>query len=277
MRVCRDELESYSTNMSRDSDQFWSLLAEAVISETDHDSYKKEHLLLTKLNSCVSLSTTYRDSLIQLKDALLQSVTFALSTNTGLPRYTSHLSSHGSAKKSFSKGTSGGESSRTSVTSTATLGISLHATDIVMSDLSLFTARVLKVLDIVSTLAQFKQLNLHSRLEGLPRIAGLWHLNQEAGAQTVSIQDSGHSWGQVVPEIERREGDSESSSAVTMTTPDYLEQLLQPHPPAGLVPGGPLPTLKEESMVGSTGARSSLDQQGVFIIHKSVYPSRELD
>ena len=254
--------------MGRDSDQFWSLLAEAVISETDPDNSKKEHPLLTKLNSCVSLSTTYRDSLILLKDTLLQSVNFALSTNTGLPRYTSHLSTHGSAKKSTSKGTSGGESSRSSVTSTSTLGISLHATDIIMSELSLFTARVLKVLDIVSTLAQFKQLNLHSRLEGLPRISGLWHFDQEAGAQTVSIQDSGHSWGQVVPEVERREGGTESSSDVTMTTPDYLEQLLQPHSPGGLVPDGPLPTLKEESVVGSASVRSSFDQQGMF---KSVF------
>ncbi len=249
VRVCRDELESYCTSKGKTEDQFWTLLSQAIISGSESNTTSKDHPpLVAKLNSYLSFSTVYKELLTQLKDALLMSVPFGLSTSTGPTRHTvSHLT-NSFAKKTVNKGLSMSESSRTSVMSNSTSGIGLHNVDTIMSDLNLFSVRVLKVLDIVDTLGQFKQLNIDSRLEGLPRISRLWHLELDGGTEVPSIRESTHSWGEVVvQDSEVGKGSAASGSDGTM---DYLEGLIG----GGLNPGGLLPSLKEESLVLSTGS-----------------------
>ncbi len=242
MKVCRDDLESYCTSKGKTEDQFWTLLSQAIIS----GSTSKDHPpLVAKLNSFLSFSTVYKELLTQLKDALLTSVPFGLSTSTGLTRHAvSHLT-NGFAKKTVTKGTMS-ESSRTSVMSSSTSGIGLHNIETIMSDLNLFSARVVKVLDIVDTLGQFKQLNIDSRLEGLPWISGLWRLELDGGTEVSSIRDSTHSWGEVV--VQDSEVGKESVASGSDVTMDYLEVLVG----GGLNVGDPLPSLKEESLVLST-------------------------
>ena len=130
--------------------------------------------------------------------------------------------------------------------SSSTSGIGLHNIETIMSDLNLFSARVVKVLDIVDTLGQFKQLNIDSRLEGLPWISGLWRLELDGGTEVSSIRDSTHSWGEVV--VQDSEVGKESVASGSDVTMDYLEVLVG----GGLNVGDPLPSLKEESLVLST-------------------------
>ena len=159
--------------------------------------------------------------------------------------------------------------SSSSITSNSTPGISLHNMDMIMSDFNAFSARVLKILDVISTLSQFRQLNICGKLEGLPRIASLWTLPLEAEMgrdEESSFLDSGHSWGGVGQEGEgnslKGKGEGAGSvSDITMTTPDYLQQLVsqsvRQQGEGGLSYGGPLPSLKEESTAGSSSVRSS--------------------
>lgn len=257
MKRCTDELEAYCTNKGNTNDQFWALLSEAVTLDSESISSSKEHPLVAKLNTCITLTTIYKETLVQLRDMLLQSGPFGLSTGTGLTRHVMTHLANGSGQK---KGPSVSESSRTSVLSSSVSGISLHSTDVIMSDLSLFSARVLKVLDIIGTLSQFKQLNIDSWLAGLPRIAGLWNLQQqETGDEVSSIQESGYSCGEIPLESQGKKESVDSGSHVTMATPDYLEQLVQQQQGEGLNPGSALPSLKEESMVGSNSVGSSCD------------------
>ena len=281
VQVCKDDLESYCTNKRKEPDHFWSHLAEAILSEAGKTSCTKEHPLIAKLNTCLTLSTAYKEMLSHLKDTLLQQQhgTFGLSTNMG-PSLTrnaivrlSNASTANSKKTAHpsNKGQSllnSDSNSSSSITSNSTPGISLHNMDMIMSDFNAFSARVLKILDVISTLAQFRQLNSCGKLEGLPRIAGLWTLPLEAemGQEESSFLDSGHSWGGVAQEGEgnslkdKVEG-AGSVSDITMATPNYLEQLVsqtvRQQGEGGLSYGGPLPSLKEESTAGSSSVRSS--------------------
>lgn len=256
VKVCRAELESFCTSKGRTEDQFWPLIYQAV---TNSKTDSKEHPLITKLTLFLTLATTYKEQLIQLKDLLLQSVSFGIGASTGPTRHTGLQVANGVAKKSTNKG-SGSEISQTSLTSVTSSGISLHNIDAIMSNYSIFTARIIQVLDIIATLRQFKELNDDSRLEGLPRISGLWHLELESGTELSSIQTSGHSWEELAPASTAAGGDSIiDGSNVTM---DYLEGLLS----GGLHSGDPLPSLKEESQVVSSAVEVSHINEGTYVV-----------
>ncbi len=246
LKVCRSELESFCTNKGHTEDQLWVLIDQAI-----KNTSSKEHPLITKLNSCLTLGATYKDQFVQLKESLLQSVSFGLGANSGPSRHTVGLT-----KRTTNKGSS--ETSQTSLTSVTTSGISLHNIDIIMSNYNTFTARIIQVLDIIATLRQFKQLNKNSRLEGLPRISGLWHLELESGTELSSIQTSSHSWGELAPTSTVAPEESvHDDSNVTM---DYLEGLLV----EGLQPPSDgLPLVKEENRILSSPAPATHINEGI--------------
>lgn len=282
VQISKDDLESYCTNKGKDQDHFWTLIAEAILSEAGKTTSTKEHPLIVKLNSCLTLFTAYKEMFSHVKDTLLQQQhgTFGLSTNIG-PSLTHNAivrlsnASTANSKKTAHPSIKGqsllvsDSNSSSSMTSNSTPGISLHNMDMIMSDFNAFSARVLKILDVISTLAQFRQLNIHGKLEGLPRMAGLWTLPLETGMgeeKESSFRDSGHSWGGVGQEGEgnslKDKGEGAGSvSDITMATPDYLEQLVSQsvmqQGDGVLSYGGPLPSLKEESIAGSSSVRSS--------------------
>ena len=92
--------------------------------------------------------------------------------------------------------------------------------------------QVANLLELVSTLAQFTQLNLEQRLTGLPRFAGLWSLQilegSEAGEQCESLgQSFNQSEGASVKTGTVAVGEGGGSvSDITLATPDYLDMLI---------------------------------------------------
>lgn len=189
MQLCIASLESYTFRDGED--RFWSLVPEAITSEAQKSS--QEHPLIAKLNSCLHLMTAFKELLHQLKDILLQQhVNFGVSATSAVGASLSHSSSIGRKGSNLSNSSvsttkrvsvltqkQSGAGQMLAVDSTgdvphSTSGIILQNVDRIAVGLNDFGARVSKLLEIISTLAQFKE--LQDSLNGLPRIAGLWNL-----------------------------------------------------------------------------------------------------
>ena len=277
IKVCISNLDSYTTKQGKDGDQFWVVLSEAIVSEMHKPSSSpastqaKDHKLISILNSCLELSTAFREFVQQLRDTFLlpgpsyastggTSTRRGSNTSTTSHRYTLQkgqpstrnvLSDTSSAKKSSSTPT----------------GIALSDIDQITRELTDFSIRVSKVLDIISTIAQFRQLNMHRKLEGLPRVAGLWELSlpesydeqSASGSQTKSIDTTSPDVQVIGPEHEAKSKVGSEGSDITLDTPDFLEQLMKQKTagPAGSVVSQPLSTLKEESVVSTDKSHAS--------------------
>ncbi len=112
-------------------------------------------------------------------------------------------------------------------------GIALQSVDKITSGLNEFSLRVSKVLEIISTLAQFRQ--LQGSIGGLPRVTGLWEgregsVDEEEGSSAALPGDE-------------REGSTVEAGFPGRAKGFHGDRLL-------------LSTLKEESVV-STGTGSS--------------------
>ena len=271
--MCVSNLDLYTTKQGKDQDQFWTLLSEAVLSEmhkppsSPSSAQAKDHKLISILNSCLELSTTFREFVQQLRDTFfLPGPSYTTPAgSTGIHRGSN--TSTGSNRNSLQKGQmstrsllSGASSANKSSGTPA--GIALSDVDQITRELTDFSVRVSKVLDIISTLTQFRQLNMHRKLEGLPRVGGLWELSlpegyeeqSENGSQLRSCDTSKRASPDVQimrPDHEAKSKVGSDESDITSATPDFLEQLMKQKTVQGSVVSQPLSTLKEESVVGS--------------------------
>lgn len=285
IKVCIGNLDSYATKQGKNHDQFWALLSEAVLSEMHKSSASKQpkdHKLVSILNSCLELSTIFREFVQQLRDTFLLPGPSYTSTG-GASVHRGSNTSTGSNRNSLQKGQmstrnllSGASSA--SKSSSTPAGIALSDVDQIMRELMDFSVRVSKVLDIISTLAQFRQLNMHRKLEGLPRVGGLWELSlpesydeqSAGGSQTRSIDTSKRASPDVQitgPENETKSKVGSDGSDITLATPDFLEQLVKHKAALGSIVSQPLCTLKEESVVCSVKSiASGANDKGIIII-----------
>ena len=275
VKVCISNLDSYTTKQGKNENQFWALLSEAVLSEMHKppsppaSTQAKDHKLVSILNSCLELSTTFRVFVQQLRDTfLLPGPSYANTVGTS-----AHRGSTGGNHNTLHKGQlstrnllSGASSA--SKSSSTPAGIALSDIDQITRELMDFSVRVSKVLDIISTLAQFRQLNTDRKLEGLPRVAGLWELSlpenydeqSASGSQTRSIETSKRASPDIQirgPEHEAKSKVGSDGSDITLATPDFLEQLMKQKTAPGSVVSQPLSTLKEENVVGSVKSLTS--------------------
>ena len=249
-------LQNYTCRDGKDC--FWEMAFEAVLSETRQSSpsSSSDHPLVAKLKSCTQLCTTFKELLQQLKDCLLQQqhVSFGVS-NPSLSTTVSHVSLLGRKvsnparnpssvlvkKASLPSNRCSGEieavdNSSTSLSSPS--GIALQNVDKITVGLSDFSQRVSKVLEIISTLSQFKQ--LQGDIRGLPRISGLWDVDEVVG------EERGEDGGGHEP--------VGSGVKVESLTEDGEEEEEAGTRDAGMVVGrGRLSTLKEESLVMDRG------------------------
>lgn len=274
IKVCTSALDSCATKHGKEQDQFWDLLSKAVLSEMHkpQSSSSKDHVLISVLNSCLELSTAFKEFVQHLKDTFLQQVhlpSFAGGTTN------IHRTSNASSSNRNSTQQKGQLPSLTETGSASSIsaGIALSDIERITYELRDFSVRVSKVLDIISTLSQFRQLNMHRELEGLPRVAGLWELsipgNKEECSETTSMGRSVATSERVSPEMQAKGAEDEtkskigSESDITIATPDYLEQLVMKQKTVSQQPHGlmsePLSTLKEESTV-SCSVKGATDE-----------------
>ena len=270
--MCIGNLDSYATKQGKDQDQFWTLLSEAVLSEMHKppsplaSAQAKDHKLISMLNSCLELCTTFKEFVQHLRDIFLLPGPYTTTTG-GTSVHRGSNASTGSNRNSLQKGQLStrnlisGPNSASKPLSTPAV-IALSDIDQITHDLRDFSARVSKVLDIISTLAQFRQLNMHRKLEGLPRVAGLWELSlpesYEEQSESISQARSIATSKRTSPDVQITGAEDEAKSKVgsdesdiTLATPDLLEQLMKQKTVAGSLVSQPLSTLKEESTVGS--------------------------
>ena len=220
---------------------------EAVLSQSSPSS-SSDHPLIAKLNSCIQLCTAFKEVLQQLKDCLLQQqhVNFGVSNPT-LSTTVSHVSLLGRKASNTSRNPSSVLVKKASLSSnrcsgeveavdngstvlSSPSGIALQNVDKITVGLSDFSQRVSKVLEIISTLSQFKQ--LQGDVRGLPRISGLWDVDEVVG------EERGEDGG----------GDEPVGSGVKVESLKEEEEAGTRD--AGMVVGrGRLSTLKEESLV----------------------------
>ena len=284
VKVCVSNLDSYATKQGKDQDHFWALISEAVLSEmhkppsSPASTQAKDHKVISILNSCLELSTTFKEFVQQLRDTfLLPGPSY---TSTG--GTSAHKGSIGGNCNTLHKGQlstrnllSGASSANKSSSTPA--GIALSDVDQITCELMDFSVRISKVLDIISTLAQFQQLNMDRKLEGLPRVAGLWEFSlpegydeqSASGSQTRSIDTSKRASPDVReirgPEHEAKSKVGSDGSDITLATPDFLEQLMKQKTAPGSIVSQPLSTLKEESVVGSVKSLTSgANDKGIF-------------
>ena len=239
VRVCCSYLEAYASK--DDEELFWKLVSESVTSEAKAVS---EHPLVARLNACMTMTAAFKELLQKLKDTLLQPHHVSFSTNAVLK------ASNLTAKKLHSTSSSEqGDSSSTNLAVTSS-GVSLQNNEKIAAGLNEFSLRVNRVLDIISTLAQLKQ--LQGRVLGLPRVAGLWEIDV-AGSEYGRSESLGHSgflsFGTSPYAKHSQFGGAEMDTA--LTSPDFFEQLL------ARKTQGPLATLKEESSVMDGGSVAS--------------------
>ena len=262
VQVCLASLESYVCR--NNEDHLWSLISEAITSEAQKSAVEKEHPLLARLNSCLTLSTTYKELLHQLRDSLLQqqqqpqqTVSFIglpnVSTMITAPSHSSPIgrkpsnisttsnltSKRASAYKGSGAGNSAGQSlvvnSANTTVPVSPSGANLQDMDKITAGLNDFGVRVSKVLEIVSTLSQFRQ--LRASIQGLPRISGLWDLEvTEEGEEMIAEGSEGR------PASLARDG----TPTVGVTSGHVTLQ----------VSHSPLSALKEESLASSAGSQS---------------------
>ena len=240
----------------------------------------KKHKLLSILNSCLELSGKSREFIEHLRDTFLplggphsnatttgaSSIRRGSNASLGSNRY-SFFAKGGqrtSTRALFSRANSASKPSNTLV------GVPLSNIDKITHELRDFSTRVLKVLDIISTLAQFWQLNMKRKLEGLPRVAGLWELSlpencefemSENASQAMSIAATSKRASPDVrvvgPEQQSRSKIGSDESDITLVTPDFLEKLMKEKSVQDSAVTQPLSTLKEESLVDSVKSVTS--------------------
>ena len=228
---------------------------EAVLSQSSPSS-SSDHPLIAKLNSYIQLCTAFKELLQQLKDGLLQQqhVSFGVSNPT-LSTTVSHVSLLGRKASNPSRNPSSVLVKKASLPSnrctgeveavdngstvlSSPSGIALQNVDKITVGLSDFSQRVSKVLEIISTLSQFKQ--LQGDVRGLPRISGLWDVDEVVGKERGEDGGGDEPVGSGVKVESLKEGREEEEEAGTRD--------------AGMVVGrGRLSTLKEESLVMDRG------------------------
>ncbi len=254
--MCKSSLEAYASPQG--DDKLWSLISEAIALEettSPSDASPGEHPLITRLIDCLRLTTAFRELLQQLKDSLLQQpyIGFNFSNHSTPGTVHSHPSSLGKKGSIMSTNASGSLTKRSSVqgkqkqggtavtsgglTDSSTVlpvasGIALQNVDKITLGLTEFGVRVNKVLDIVSTLAQFRK--LEGSLGGLPRVDGLW-----GGGEVEPDKNDGPT---ALPE--NAKGTADEGGSYGGETEDLSGGHLR------------LSTLREESVV-STGSGSS--------------------
>lgn len=280
VQLCVSDLDSYC---SHSHDRFWSLVSEAVRHKAHPPPAKPAKdtaagkTLLSKLESYLHLSTTFKSFLAQLRETFLsQQVNFSLAP-------VSKKVSSGSMRKvnASTRSTSTDESAH-GVLTQHTSGISLQSGERIMSGMSGFTAQVSHLLELVSTLAEYTRLNLEHRLNGLPRFTGLWTLQVFEDSEEERSESLGQSFNQSegmslkAGTVMGRDGGSVSD--VTLATPDYLDMLVSRNvalQQQGVGPGGgaggrgeglhsgALSVLKEESCDGEEEEKSGT-QEGML-------------
>ena len=249
VRLCMSGLQNYTCRDGKD--RFWEMAFEAVLSQSSPSS-SSDHPLIAKLNSCIQLCTAFKELLQQLKDCLLQQqhVSFGVSNPT-LSTTVSHVSLLGRKASNPSRNPSSVLVKKASLPSnrctgeveavdngstvlSSPSGITLQNVDKITVGMSDFSQRVSKVLEIISTLSQFKQ--LQGDVRGLPRISGLWDVDEVVGEERGEDGGGDEPVGSGVKVESLKEGREEEEEAGTRDT--------------GMVVGrGRLSTLKEESLV----------------------------
>ena len=257
------DLQNYTCRDGKD--HFWEMAFEAVLSEASQasSSSSNSHPLIAKLNSCIQLCTAFKELLQQLKDCLLQQqhVSFGVS-NPSLSTTVSHTSLLGRKPSNPSKNPSSVLVKKASLSSnrcsggieafdngssvlSSPSGIALQNVDKITVGLSDFSQRVSKVLEIISTLSQFKQ--LQGNIRGLPRISGLWDVDEVVGEERGEdgARDDGGDGG----------GDESLpvGSGVKVKSLEGREEEGGTRDPGVVVARGRLSTLKEESLVMDRG------------------------
>jgi len=256
------DLETYACG--DEENHFWDMVSEAVLSEMSQPTTSSNsHPLIAKLNSCMQLSAAFKELLQQLKETFLQQqhVSFGVSNpslnttlshasllgkkgpnlssspSSVLAKKASHLGGHKNQHSSGIEPTQTVESNAT--VSSSPSGIALQSVNKITAGLDDFSLRVSKVLEIISTLSQFRQLQGEAR--GLPWIAKLW-----------DVEGIGE-------ESETGGGDellSERSSVQVESLENKEKEVVGTGDTAGgdqPVLRGRLSTLKEESLVMDNG------------------------
>ena len=111
--------------------------------------------------------------------------------------------------------------------STCPSGVGLHNVDIIAASMNELSSRVSQVMEIVSTLSQFRK--LVGNLRGLPRVSGLWPKESELTATDVGLLE------------DTNEGVAPIAGSVR--TSDYVEHVFGPKE-------YPLPPLNEQEEEG---------------------------
>ena len=254
------DLQNYTCRDGKD--HFWEMAFEAVLSEASQasPSSSNSHPLIAKLNSCIQLCTAFKELLQQLKDCLLQQqhVSFGVS-NPSLSTTVSHTSLLGRKASNPSRNPSSVLVKKASLPSnrwsggietvnngssvlSSPSGIALQNVDKITAGLSDFSQRVSKVLEIISTLSQFQQ--LQGNVRGLPRISGLWDVDEVVGEERG--EDGGGDGG----------GDESlpvGSGVKVKSLEEGREEEAGTRDPGMVVARGRLSTLKEESLVMDRG------------------------
>lgn len=265
------DLQNYTCRDGKD--HFWEMAFEAVLSEASQvsSSSSNSHPLIAKLNSCIQLCTAFKELLQQLKDCLLQQqhVSFGVS-NPSLSTTVSHTSLLGRKPSNPSKNPSSILVKKPSLSSnrcsggieafdngssvlSSPSGIALQNVDKITVGLSDFSQRVSKVLEIISTLSQFKQ--LQGNVRGLPRISGLWDVDEVVGEERGEdgAGDDGRDGGGDGGEDGGGDESLPVGSSVKVKLLEGGEEEDGTRDPGVVVARRRLSTLKEESLVMDRG------------------------
>lgn len=299
IKLCTTSLETYATSQAiKDHDAFWTLLTEAVSSELHSPPAppssssqalrtKDRHELIVMLSSCLELGTAFKEFVQQVKNTYLQQGHLHVPYPAGAAGAANiHRGSNASTRSSMNSRNSvsrgptlrqtseSGNSSKT-LSATPAVGGAMLNVDQITNELGDFNMRVANVLDIVTTLSQFGQLSLRGKLEGLPRVAGLWKL-----PVPVTVNDEQYSTGSALQgrsiatskretpdllattgaEDESKNKDGSESDITLVDTPGFLEQMITKQKTSSQHTDSytprPLSALKEESMVNSLNSAS---------------------
>ena len=197
VQACIAGLEAH-TSQQTGEDTFWSAIKEAVLRKAQSPSTASERQqgATVHLAACLGPALTFRDLLLQLRDSLLvqhsgssqpgvslshsslvgkRSSNTSLASNPPLPpvrKPSKPLGPHSPAKlappTTAVQAAGGIPTLNPSSISPASSGVALQNVDRITAGLTAFSQRISEVLEIVSTLAQFRRLGAGAK--GLPRI-----------------------------------------------------------------------------------------------------------
>ena len=289
VRLCLSNLESFCC--SNVGDQFWEFITDAIFFKAqpaapgEVKGTLKGCFLLSKLESFLQLGAAFRDFVAQTKHVYLSphgnfNVSSLATTPSNKKVLSQRKGSHTVLRPS-------------NLVSDNNSGLLHCSMDKVLSGMNEFTSLVSKVLELISTLAQFTKFSKEKKVRGLPRFSGLWTLefprSEEGNGHNSSMEQSfDKSERTIVPTQDPPDGETvsplESISNSSLSSEDCLhmvvggspyfqqhaqlqqEQQLQAHFMGTPLthPPGLLSTLKEESWVASVGS-SGHQSHGVFI------------